>query len=840
MIHKNKTGFPAKRLAAVSALVLALAMPGHAEGEKLQKYDIEAQQLSEALLEYSRQSEVNVIAPSSITRGRISRPVSGEMTPTEALSRLIEDESLSYKAQKDGSIVLVLAETKEAAGEEEKSFRMAQVDQADSGPVERRPAEPPVQEDETSEARVYDVVKVTAQRRAESIQDVPISITAVDDSALDAASIDTTSGLSNLVPGLVFTKTGPSGQPFLRGLGQTAAAAGLEPPVATYLDNVYLPASAATVLSLNNVDQIAVLKGPQGTLFGRNTTGGVVQINTRDPGDELAYSAELGYANYDTFRAKGYIEAPITDSVSTGLALYRLRQNDGWGRNATRNTDLYTRESFVAQSKTIAELGPNTELTFNFLYSDATDDAGNAPAILDGTVAVDGETTYLGEYIGTSPVDPKVDIEQNLEAVTLTHDFGFAELMVMGAHHHSSDATNITPGPIPFGSGLAVTLPNANESTSEMGELQLKSDDDSWLRWIVGYFYINTDTDSDLFVNVDETTLFRLFSFQELVSHAVYGEVSAELTSDLTLTLGARYTQDEKEFGGRQVSPDGDVLLTAQQAAAAGGFPLERTWKMPTYKAVLQYEPTNNLMLYGSYNRGVKGGVYNLSSLTNPPVNPEKVDSYEVGAKTNWFDNRLQLNVAAYYANYYDLQLRSTPSDQAVPIQFNAAEGEVKGLEVDFQGRVTDRFQVSGGFSAMDAEYASFPGAVCTQPVPGGGNVSVTCDLSGQSMQRAPDFTGNLSLQYRVPLEGKELMLAVNENYNSGFIWEPDGRVEQDPYHSISASATLNFDGGYFVRLWGANLADERIRNVVIQDDNDVFSPGAPRTFGITFGVKSF
>ena len=178
-------------------------------------------------------------------------------------------------------------------------------------------------------------IVVTAQRRAENLQEVPIAVSAMTASTLADTGIDATRDLPQVIPSVQFTRSGPSGLFFVRGVGTTNAAAGEEGANAVYVDNVYMADLGQTINYFNNIERIEVLKGPQGTLFGRNATGGLIHVITREPGDETVLDGEFGYANYDTVTARAYVAGPITENISADLAVTNYHQNDGWGRNLT-------------------------------------------------------------------------------------------------------------------------------------------------------------------------------------------------------------------------------------------------------------------------------------------------------------------------------------------------------------------------------------------------------------------------------------------------------------------------------------------------------------------------
>ena len=702
------------------------------------------------------------------------------------------------------------------------------------------------------ESGLGDIV-VTAQKREENLQRVPITVSAFNNDMLAAASVGSARDLSTVVPGLVFNRSVGSGTPFLRGVGQSAGAIGVEPTVALYMDGIYFPTSGAIVASLNSVEQIAVLKGPQGTLFGRNSTGGVIQVTTRTPGNTPALDADVGYANYDTISGHLYASTPVGDTLRTSIAIGGFNQIEGWGRNIFLNKDYYDAKEFTAQSKSVLDVGEDTSLTFNLLYIYTRGYVGNGYGVFPGSLGSDGVTRYLGEYTFAAGNDQDRVARHYVGSLTFEHDFGWAKYKGQVATQKFKDDLIVVQNGLPLNNlppspaTSAFSVPLHNHAKPTTAEIQLQSPDSSSIRWIVGAFYLRETSGTRYDAVFNRTRFSSQVSEQKSRSYAAFSEVSAEILPDTRLTLGGRYTIDKKSLDATSVSAlTGAVTtyagLVALPQNTANGWATEKTWKRPTWRVALDHQLTPDIMLFGSYNRGFKSGIYNLITLNQKHADPEKIDAYELGTKMMLFDRRLRLNIAGFYYKYSNLQLRATIAGTNIIALLNAAKAEIKGVDVDFQAKVTDGLEFTGGFEILDGKYTSFPQGPCTEPrvTPPGGLRNFTCDLSDRRMARSPKFTGNLGLQYTLPLaSGNELQWNVNDNYNSGYNWEPDGRLKQKSYHSLSAAVKFSMqDGKYYARVWGANLADEKIRALVGYAANDVYAPGAPRTYGITIGCK--
>lgn len=734
-------------------------------------------------------------------------------------------------------------------------------------------------QDVTSGGAVLEEITVTAQRRAQNIQDAPLSVQALTADSLAAAGVGGTQNLQSAVPGLVFNNNLTAALPYIRGVGQNTGSLGVESPVAMYIDGVYLVGPANGIFNLTNVERVEVAKGPQGTLFGRNTTGGVIHVITREPEQELSWSGGLGYGNFDTRSANAYVTTGVGSNLATSLSGYYEDRNEGYINNVFLNQELGQSENYGVQNKWLWDASEQTELGLNLFYNYRSGFQGTTNAVYEGDVADDRVTGHLGPYTTSAGIPtPNLD-EQWLAALTLRHDFGWARLTNIASYHDLRDRFNFVqnaePLHDPFLIGRAAVTQyvfGSQETVTE--ELQLQSQADADLQWTAGLFYLHDRTGLDVLDYRENQFIFQgsgandIVSRQETDSYAAYLDGSKTIFGKTRLTLGARYSKDEKEVTGRvnTVTASGAIVTTTPAAPGGTFAPLEtpKSWAEWSYRAVLDHHFNEDVMGYVSYNRGFKSGLYNITVFFNQPVDPEIVDAFEVGLKNELFGRRLRLNVAAYYYDYKDVQLRQTVS--AFPGRFlllNAADATVQGIDADFSAVVTENLRIDGGISYLDAKYDNFPGAPVAIPNPVslplpagcsvvgaalppsaafvGGNTTVSCNLVDSRMIRSPEITGNLGVRYTANFSsGAKLTFSVNDHYNDGFLWDADGRLRQEAYHDVSASITWALSSGRWdVTMWGRNLADEEIHATASAGGTTTFAPGLPRTYGISFNVRN-
>ncbi|MET0985241.1 MAG: TonB-dependent receptor [Steroidobacteraceae bacterium] len=685
-------------------------------------------------------------------------------------------------------------------------------------------------------------IVVTAQRRAENQQEVPIAVTTLTAAEIEGAGVTGTDNLRAVTPGLMFTTQQRSSQVFIRGVGSQSTGAGDEGAVATYIDGVYYPSSWGNVISFNNIERVEVLKGPQGTLFGRNATGGLIHVITREPQADFSSRVGVSYDNFDTVEGTLYATGG-GEQIAADIAAYGVHQGEGWGDDLTNGGDVNRKREQAVRSKIAWTPTDDDRLTLALDYSMNESDIGLIRTPIPGHVAVGGVTNpgSIYDFIGNFRRFDDTEIEAYGGALKYERDLGGSSLSILTAYRKEDSAYKFDSD------GTVATLVHSDlhEETESVQTEVLLTGSAQKLDWTGGVFLFNADSRFNLTQgSVLPSLQWEGVRKQDTHSIAGFAQGTYSFTDTTRLTLGARYTRDKRNHSARDVALPGLVVAGTPVPAGTAFFTKQddKTWGEWTYRVALDQKLTESVMVYASYNRGFKSGVYNLSTPNQPVVDPETIDAYEVGLKSEWFDHLLRFNLAAYKYDYKDIQLQQVAVGGA--LLFNAAEGDVKGVDVELQlapkldvGELT----VSAGASFLDATYDSFPGAPISTPGPTGGNITTSGDAKGNDMTRSPPVTGNLAVDYFLPVAAGELGFNVNYYYNDGFYFEPDNRVKQDSYSIVNAQVAYSFgpDQRYRVRVFGKNLGDEEYFNSITEFAfGDQAVPGQPRTYGVGIDVN--
>src|SRR3984957_15101243 len=438
------------------------------------------------------------------------------------------------------------------------------------------------------QAAALQEVVVTAERRTENLQDVPISVDVLSNLDASKAHVWDNMTLQTEVPGLVTSRENTGATLFLRGVG-TVSAPGVENAIAQYVDDVYIDGFAGNILSFNNVQQVEVLKGPQGTLFGRNATGGVINITTRDPSAEPAAEASAGYSNYGTAQARVYASTPIADGLSANFAGYYLDQSQGWGSNVFDRDPAYKQGNAAMQTKWRLSLD-STTITLIGDWERSRNENGLAAAV-KGNSTYTGLPLFVGNYNINVNFVPYGVTNQGGVGLLANHDLGWAALHYIGSYRSAStEQVN----------DFDYTPTNAQNFTNHEAEhfitqeLQLLSPASSRISWIGGIYYLGGDSDvyNPGFALFFPTPAVDITTQIKSTSYSGYGQATVPLNDNTRLTGGVRYTSDEKTGSGGTYTPTGDLL-----AFAAGSH----KWDAATWRASLDHHFTDDLMAYASY-----------------------------------------------------------------------------------------------------------------------------------------------------------------------------------------------------------------------------------------------
>jgi iron complex outermembrane receptor protein len=677
----------------------------------------------------------------------------------------------------------------------------------------------------TPGATQVEEITVTADKRKESLEQVPVAVTAV--TAQTAAEIGLTdvSSIQTAVPGLEFPRLFSGSTPTLRGVGTNFGIGGEESVVAIYVDDVYIASPSATTFSFNNISQIEVLKGPQGTLFGRNAMGGVIDITTRSPSQTPVLDVSAGYANYETYSGSIYASTPITDKLAADIAISGNDQVKGWGKNLYTGKDAFTEHDFNARSKWIYKPTDKTTITFEADFSRTRYDEGIAMRPVQGALFPDGQG-YEGFYNVDENVTAYVDTKQGGVSGKIDQDLGWAHLISITAWRESHAFNNSDEDQSILPEQYLPINDNLNSVTEE---LRLVSQDWKNLHWLAGFFFYYGDSFFRLMdsgTSLAPLTLNEMFD-QKVDSYAGFGQATYDLPLGFHLTGGVRYTYDQlSEAATEQIGID----LANAQSTTEGAV---------TYKVNLDKDITRNISAYFGYSTGFKSGIFNDQDIFGPPVKPETLKDLEGGIKSELFDHTLRLNLAVYHYNYDNLQLTSltrAATGQTSATLTNAAAATNTGVELDFEAHPTGPLTLRGGFEAMHSRFVSFPDATISVPLPGGGNTTIVGNAAGLATPHSPDFSANLGGEYKVTTARGDVVGALNYSYSSSFAWDPDNRLKQAPYSLLNGSIRWNARGGRWdLTVWAKNITGTQYSiyttaNVV----GDEESPAPPRTFGFT------
>lgn len=705
-----------------------------------------------------------------------------------------------------------------------------------------------------SPAQLEEIV-VTAQQRSENIQEVPITIQAFSAEKLASSGVASAEALQMLTPGLTMSRNASASTPFIRGIGSPSGTAGNEAAVATYVDGVYRQLMYTNTSSLSDIERVEVLKGPQGTLYGRNTTGGLIHIITKEPSQERQGEVSATAGNFDVVEAKGFVTGGLTDTVAASLSGYVRSQGKGFGKNLTIGGRVSDRDEQTIRGK-IQYKGDDTKITLAADYAHIEDDRGFSRNVLPGAVvglanqpatwttftggwhdsmaAVAPRTSPPSRRANVQPVSPYSRSRDYGASLTAEHSFeSFDVISISGWRDSYTKILFDNDWSRPVLADALIDYYTKNFTQ----EVRLTSKGDSAISWIVGAFYL----DSDAGAYLETPTVIN--SQIKTKSYAAFAEVGVKMFDDRgKLTLGGRYTIDKRHVRGTVGgSPDFGVPGAAVPGPAVNP---RATWKEPTYRIVYSHQLSDDVMVYGGYNRGFKSGNYNIVPATTPAYEPEKLDAFEIGLKSTLAGGRIRFNAAAFHYDYKALQLVVATSVATTTV--NAAGAKVDGVEGDLSFSVTDSLTLDLGASYIDGRYTDFRQAQVYVPnvdpvtgAPVGGARSISFDASGKKLMRSPSFMGSGGVTYKQPVAGGEVTAVVRAQYNSSMPWEPSNRLKEDPYILVNASIGYESDNGWGVRVQGANILGAKYSiNTGTTNFGDVYAAGDPATYSVTLSYR--
>ena len=678
-------------------------------------------------------------------------------------------------------------------------------------------------------------ITVTARRREESLQDVPIALSAFSaDRILNAGAPDIT-WLQQSTPNLTLQVARGSNSTliaFIRGIGQQDPLWGFEPGVGLYVDDVYVARPQGAVLDIYDIERLEVLRGPQGTLYGRNTIGGAIKYVTKSLGNEAYLDTKLTlgtYAQHD-FLASGVLPLGDTLSIGGSAAIYR---RDGYGENQFTGTQNHYAKS-VDAFRMSAEWNPTDTLSFR-LAGDYVEDNSDAK---HGHREAPGLGLTAGEVVLPDVFDTRGGIGDDNrvrnQGLSLTAAWELTDAITLKSITAYREGQTNTLIDFDTSPAPALDVPGYYEDDQVTQELQFLYEGER-LRGVAGLYYLDAHAAGkfDTIVGLLNLTI-ATSGFVDTTSYAAYADFSYDFTDKLSASLGGRYTSDEKEGGVYRQNFTGLYSpLFGNNAAVPGlvrsDYTNDRTFDQFTPRASVSYEFTETFTTYASYSEGFKSGGFDMRGdvvLTPDTVNgydPETVQSYEVGAKGTLFDDRLSYNFAAFYADYSDQQItRQQPTVTGSIASFvdNAGASTIQGVELEGTVQFSERLSLNYGVGWTDAEFDKYETfQVITNPAPPPATLTVPVDLSDTAVfQNTPEWNGNLALNYAQPLQNGwgSLLATLSGSYrDSYYMFEfPNPLIDQnDAYTLVDASiAWTSANDKLRFQLLGRNLTDEEYK----------------------------
>jgi iron complex outermembrane receptor protein len=688
-------------------------------------------------------------------------------------------------------------------------------------------------------------VVVTARRREENLIDVPIAVTAYSGDALERMGSTDITDLSDTTPNVTLETsrgTNTTLTAFIRGVGQQDPVAGFEAGVGLYLDDVYLNRPQAAVLDIYDVERIEVLRGPQGTLYGRNTIGGAIKYVTRrlsaDP--SLRVRANVGTDEQVDLIVSG--SAPISDQVRIGASAARLSR-DGFGENLNNGLDNYNRDLWAARGTVELEPTPDIFIRFTGDYSLDNSDPRNGHRLIPGLLS--------GAPVLPDVYDTRAGLNsprQRVEAYggAMRAEFRLGDVTLRNILAYRQDESH---APIDFDSLPAadVDVPAIYRNKQFSEEFQLIFQNEGPLQGLLGVYYLDANANNVFDVILATTSPIALpgltastFGDVDTTTWAIYGDFTYDITSQIQLSLGGRYTHDRRSatviranyLNGPSPALGGHGV---QLGALTSNFQGEKTFSEFTPRASLSFQPDEHNTIYASFARGFKGGGFDPRGLSTaaPDLNgngtreaseifdyflfdPERVTSYEIGYKANLFDRRLRLAIAGFYADYRDVQVPGSVGavingiPTFVGVTTNAGAATFKGIEVEMlatlvRGGNGSRLNFSGTLGYLDAQYDTF-----ITNVPGVGPTDVA---DFRRIQNTPKWTLSGTLDYSTPVMGGELSAITTLSYRSKtFQFEtPSPFLDQPGYALWDGSLVwTSADNRYSIGLHARNILDKQ------------------------------
>ena len=688
-------------------------------------------------------------------------------------------------------------------------------------------------------------VVVTAQRRQESSQDVPIAITALTTEFLIEKDIRTLEDLNGLVPGFVTTNSVAYSQAPLsiRGIGGSNGGANIfaDEPVAVYVDGIYIGRLSFSTADLVDISSLEVIRGPQGTLFGRNSTAGALLINTASPTEELEGNISAGWTSLDEWRTSAVVSGALAKNKILARAAVSYSDRSGFGDNLVDGSDLGGSEDFTARlrlrflaSETLTidlinEYQDRKAKPLTFQIADVNNPLASSPFLLrdDLDQMLDSNNFAINDlqFANSETLSSTLAINWELGDIVLDLLSGYRSWELNGAQ--DSD-----------GSGFSNFNNNGRFDNKQFNqEIRIRSNNERRTEWVAGVYYLHEDNKmSPLSINnfngffgLGTNAIFN--AFQDLDAVAVFADVAFQTTDQLTIRIGGRFSHENKKFENNQdvfvlnggtvppfipgigglTLPPGTVLIPPAT------FNDEENWDDFSGRAVLDYKISKDVLLYASYTQGFKSGGFNSFGL-DPAFKPENIEAIEFGAKADFMKNRLRTNLSVFFYDYTNLQVRRPVPTGGAFVE-NAPAADVTGFELEFTALPAQGLRITGNVAYLDTEFKG--GQLSAVPkdllFPIGAPIPLeTVDIDGNRLSRAPKWQLYLAGDYTFKLGnwGTSNLLVSLQHQSSVFFTETDQdqpTFRSNGWEEVDVRLTFSTaDERYELALFGSNIFDSR------------------------------
>ncbi len=699
---------------------------------------------------------------------------------------------------------------------------------------------------------ILEEVIVTAQKREENMQSVALAVTALNAETLRNAAILNIEDIARHAPNFTVTVANPvSPQPFIRGVGSNSGDAGSDTSVGVFIDGVYAGRAGSYRTDMYDIQRVEILRGPQGTLFGRNVAGGALNITTHAPEPIDSGWLEGALGNYNLWGLKGMLNGALTDAVAGRLA-FSIRQRDGVVRNTFTGNKLHDADNKSVRGRLLWDASEAFSVLFSADYSEdqfhgpaARNYDGASPQDVLDSVGIGFLAPFLlptssDPYKVEAAIDGRADRDMGSATLQMDWDTSLGTITAITGYRKTDyffedDVFGLAFAPA---SGIAPLLTGTadEQSTQTSQELRITSQGES-LVWTAGLYFLHEDVNRPAnFTPLGARVIYDQAA--DTTSYAAFAQATLNLTQDWALTAGGRYSRDQKDFS---LATDGveigfGLLTPDPMNLAAGPVPFatkdSHSWDNFSPRLALEYTPGDDLLAYLSWSRGYKSGGYNGNATNftaaSTPFDEETVDNYEIGLKTDFLADTMRLNVSAFYMDYQDLQVFVASFETAAGLFVdNAGQADIYGLETEFFYAPNEQLTFSASYAWLDTRV--------------GKNDMPTVD-KGNKLTRSPENSVSVSAQYRRPVgQLGDLLLRADYAWQDKFYFQPENPEvsAQDAYGLLNLRAALQAGSGWELALWVKNAADQAYRMAAFDSSfgSDLGSssiPGDPRTWGLT------